>query len=284
MSEVYDREEDFSDALSKNLNQLDLGIFTNARCEVATANRIADIVAVGNDSDEKLVIENQFGIADWDHWGRLEGYARHHDATIGVLIAEGFEDLMIRACKERNIESLISWYLIQVQVTTRTEFSFFNIVEPTPTDLDAATKQLRRRTDQAKNRKTGSNAISAFWQPIRDDISCLFHGKPLAATNHVGITKKVTGKPITVNLLIRKDHCKIKLVFKGNGKKTQRDKAKVLFADYHIPFNKHDTRTESGFIFRVLDKGNQDISDWIEIRKALVQAGTYIYETVSAAF
>ena len=37
-----------------------------------------------------------FGDADYKHWGRLEAYARFNDATIAVLVAEGFEDLMVQ--------------------------------------------------------------------------------------------------------------------------------------------------------------------------------------------
>ena len=68
----------------------------------------ADIVAVGEDGT--LVVENQFGKADWDHWGRLEAYARLKEADAAVLVAENFEELMIVTCNLRNEDSAISWY------------------------------------------------------------------------------------------------------------------------------------------------------------------------------
>ena len=65
--DIYDREEDFSADLAKHLDLLQLGDFHSAQCEVETRNRSADIVAFGSDNSERLVIENQFGKADWDH-------------------------------------------------------------------------------------------------------------------------------------------------------------------------------------------------------------------------
>ena len=283
LSDIYDREEGFSEALSKNLEQLDLGKFTDVQCEVATDNRSADIVAVGSYSDEKLVIENQFGNADWDHWGRLEGYARHHDATIAVLIAESFEHLMILACRERNIESPISWYLIQIQVTTRNEFLFRNVVEPTSTDLDAANERLRRRIFRIKPPKSSPKGDTAFWQPIRDDKKCLFAGKALAPTNNTGIVKKVRGKGIRINLALRNECSRIRLLFDGDNRKTRRNNAKKLFADYDKTYKSIDLVSEAGLAFDITDKGRHDTDYWDQIRESLVTEGTYIYERVQAA-
>ncbi len=284
LSELYDREEDFSAMLSKNLDQLNLGRFTDAQLEVSTDNRSADIVATGSYSDEKLVIENQFGNADWDHWGRLEGYARHHDATIAVLIAEDFEHLMIFVCRERNIESPISWYLIQIQVTTRHEFLFRNVVEPTSTDLDAANERLRRRIFRIKSPISPKpKGDAAFWQPIREDEKCIFAGKSLAPTNNTGIVKKVRGKGIRINLVLRNECSRIRLFFDGDNRKTRRNNAKKLFADYDKPYKSEDLASESGLTFDITDKGRHDTDYWDQIRESLVTEGTYIYERVEAA-
>ena len=285
LSDIYDREEDFSAMLSKHLDRLGLGRFTDIQLEVPTDNRIADIVATRNYSDERLVIENQFGNADWDHWGRLEGYARHHDVTIAVLIAEGFEHLMILACRERNIESPISWYLIQIEVTIRDEFLFRNIVEPTSTDLDAANERLRRRIFRIKPPKlyAKGEGDTAFWQPIRDDKSCLFAGKTLAPTNKRGIVKKVRGKGIRINLVLLNECSRIRLLFDGDNRKTRRNNAKKLFADYDKTCKSVDLVSEAGLDFDITDKGRHDIDYWDPIRESLVTEGTYIYERVQSA-
>ncbi len=74
LSTVYNREEDFSCDLANHLSALEIGSFEDAETESHVGTRRADIVAVGDDGT--LVVENQFGRADWDHWGRLEAYAR----------------------------------------------------------------------------------------------------------------------------------------------------------------------------------------------------------------
>lgn len=285
LSEIYDREEDFSAALSENLDLLKLGTFTDVQLEASTDNRSADIVAVGSYSEDKLVIENQFGKADWDHWGRLEGYARHHNATIGVLIAEDFEHLMILACRERNIESPIRWYLIQVKVNNHDEFYYHNVVEPTSADVDAANERLRRRIFRIKTPKhpLKGEGDTAFWQPIRDDTSGLFAGRPLGSNNSRGIVKKVRGKRIGINLVLRDEYSNVLLLFEGNDRNKRREKAKELFADYDKPYKPIDRNRESGLSFHVIDKGRRDKAYWGQIRESLVTEGTYIYQRVQAA-
>ena len=75
LSAIYKHEEDFSADLADNLEVLQIGSFEDAETESNVGTRRADIVAVGEDGGV-LVVENQFDKADWDHWGRLEAYAR----------------------------------------------------------------------------------------------------------------------------------------------------------------------------------------------------------------
>lgn len=122
LSDIYNREEDFSTDLADNLDVLGIGSFEDAETEARVGTRKADIVAVGEDGI--LVVENQFGKADWDHWGRLEAYARLKNATVAVLVAESFEKLMIVTCRLRDEDSAVDWYLIQAQANTHNELSF----------------------------------------------------------------------------------------------------------------------------------------------------------------
>ena len=93
--------------------------------------RRADIVASWRRM-VSLVVENQFGEADWDHWGRLEAYARLKEADVAVLVAEDFEELMIVTCKLlRNEDSKIDWYLIQsTSKFPQKELSFHHFARP----------------------------------------------------------------------------------------------------------------------------------------------------------
>ena len=110
LTTAYSREEKFSGDLADHISHLNVGDFTDVEVESRVGTRRADIVATGDDG--VLVVENQFGKADWDHWGRLESYARLKDANVAVLVAESFEELMIVTCNLRNEDSKIDWYLI----------------------------------------------------------------------------------------------------------------------------------------------------------------------------
>ena len=109
LSSIYKREEEFSEDLAETLNALNVGKFEDSETESNVGTRKADIVAVGEAG--VLVVENQFNKADWDHWGRLEAYARLKEATVAALVAESFEDLMITTCNLHNGDSGIDWYL-----------------------------------------------------------------------------------------------------------------------------------------------------------------------------
>ena len=87
----YKREGDFSQELSENISLLNIGNFDESETEAHVGTRSADIVVKG--ANGTLVIENQFGKADWDHWGRLEAYARLKNANVAALIAEDFVEL-----------------------------------------------------------------------------------------------------------------------------------------------------------------------------------------------
>lgn len=66
LSTVYPREEDFSLDLASHLSALGVGSFEDFETESSVGTRRADIVATGDTGT--LVVENQFGRADWDHW------------------------------------------------------------------------------------------------------------------------------------------------------------------------------------------------------------------------
>ena len=137
LSTVYNREEDFSSDLANHLASLGVGSFEDAETESNVGTRKADIVAKGDDGI--LVVENKFGRADWDHWGRLEAYARLKEANVAVLVAESFEELMIVTCNLRNEDSKTDWYLIQAQVNSHQELFFHHVARPA---IDVQTEKL----------------------------------------------------------------------------------------------------------------------------------------------
>ena len=199
LSSIY-TEVEFSASLADHLDALNLGEFEDVETESNVGTRRADIVAVGVDGI--LVIENQFGTANWDHWGRLEAYARSRDATVAALVAESFEDLMIVTCNRRNEESNIDWYLIQAQVNSHEEFSFHHVARPT---IDI---QIGPGTDVE---------YSEFWAPIREGKrGDLFTGKPVRIRDEGAIAKSFRGMALWLKL--RQQRCYAQLFFSGADK------------------------------------------------------------------
>lgn len=258
LSEIYPREEDFSDDLADNLEALNVGSFEDVETESTVGTRRADIVAVGEDGT--LVVENQFGKADWDHWGRLEAYARLKEADVAVLVAEDFEGLMITTCNLRNEDSEIDWYLIQVEVNSHEELSFHPIVQPA--------------IDIQVERKAGVE-YSEFWEPIRREG--LFSGKPVPVRKG-WISKRV--RRISVVLEANKEDCSVWLGFQGEDRAARREKTMELFPESQYNYEFTGTRKTAEVVFPVLDKGRGNREDWDEVREKLVAKGTDIYNKI----
>lgn len=259
LSEIYPREEDFSDDLADNLDALNVGSFEDVETESTVGTRRADIVAVGEDGT--LVVENQFGKADWDHWGRLEAYARLKESTVAVLVAEDFEELMITTCNLRNEDSEIDWYLIQAQVNSHKELSFHYKARPA--------------IDIQVERNAGVE-YSEFWAPIRREG--LFSGKPVPVRDEGWISKSVRG--ISVELVARKNYCSVLLSFRGENRSVRREKTMELFPESQYNYKYGDSPKFSGVVFPVLDKGRGNREDWDEVREKLVAMGTEIYNKI----
>ena len=263
LKKIYDREEDFSEDLATELDALEVGNYEDAETESDVGMRKkADIVAVGEDGT--LVIENQFGKADWDHWGRLEAYARLKEATVAALIAESFEQLMMDTCSLRNEDSEIGWYLIKVQANEHHELSFHHVVKPS-VDIQA-------------ERQAGVN-YSEFWRPIRDGEG-LFAGSPVPRRTEARVSKRVRSVQLNLRLLDRR--CDVQLLFNEENGLERRDEIVQLFHD--LEYDCHLKETPNGYpsiLFPVLEKGKKDRDDWPEIREKLVGMGTDIYNRIN---
>lgn len=265
LSSIYTREEDFSDDLADNLDALRVGKFEDMETETTVGTRRADIVAVGEDGT--LVVENQFGKADWDHWGRLEAYARLKDATVAVLVAESFEELMIVTCRLRDEDSAIDWYLIQAQANSHNELSFHHVVGP------AIDIQTERKAEAGE---------SEFWAPIRNgELGELFAGRPVSIRNDGWIGKTIRGMSIGVWLHLTTQRCDVQLYFNGENPSERRDKVMTLFPESDYPYEYNDSPKQIRVQFPVLDKGKNDHDDWDEIREKLVAMGTNIYNRIN---
>lgn len=253
LSTVYSKEPAFSSVLANHLSALSVGSFEDAETESNVGTRKADIVATGNDGT--LVVENQFGKADWDHWGRLEAYARLKEADVAVLVAEDFEELMVVTCSLRNEDSEINWYLIQARVNSHHEFSFYHVVRPMP-DLQPPRGEY-----------------SEFWEPIRE--KGLFAGKPVLLRNDGWIQKSIRG--IGLNLELNNHSCSVALYVAGEDRKERRDRVMGLFRETKLAYECSDSAKFASARFPVLDKGRKDHEHWPDVRRELIKKATDIY-------
>jgi hypothetical protein len=259
LSKAYSREEQFSADLANHIEHLNVGSFEDAEIESTVGTRRADIVATGNDG--VLVIENQFGKADWDHWGRLEAYARLKEANVAALVAESFEELMIVTCSLRNEDSKIDWYLIKAELSGHDELSFHHVSRPA-IDIQAQRNKIE---------------FSEFWAPIR--VSGLFAGKPVPATGgSEWISKSIRG--IELTLQIHKKSCSVVVYFYGDNRIDRRNRIVDLFADSEFEFEIGESTKSAKIVFPVSDKGKNDRDDWDEIRRGLVSLGESVFTRV----
>ena len=269
LSSIYTREEDFSEDLADNLDALRIGKFEDAETESNVGTRRADIVAVGEDGT--LVVENQFGKADWDHWGRLEAYARLKEADVAILVAEDFEELMIVTCRLRDEDSSVDWYLIQAQANSHNELSFHHVVGP------AIDIQTERKAEVG---------YSEFWAPIRNgEFGELFAGKPMLVRkdgSDGSIGKRF--RRVSLRLKLRQQRCYAQLYFSGadkSEKSKHREMVMTLFPESDYSYEYREASQSISTVFPVLDKGKKNRDDWDEIREQLVAMGTDIYNKIN---
>ncbi len=258
LSKVYGKEENFSLDLSDNIAALGIGSFEDAETESKVGTRRADIVAAGDDGT--LVIENQFGKADWDHWGRLEAYARLKEANVAALVAEDFEELMVVTCNLRNEDSKIDWYLIRANVNLHDELSFLHVARPS---IDIQTE-------------IAGVEYSEFWEPIRK--SGLFAGKPVPVQNEGWIGKGIRG--IGVFLQLHNHACSVLLSFDGEDRLDRREMVIKLFPETDYTYKLRESPKSASIVLPVLEKGKKDRESWDEIRAALTSHGEDVYNKI----
>lgn len=256
LSSKYNREEDFSKDLSDNIHLLGVGKYDESETEAIIGTRRADIVAKGGDG--VLVIECQFGRADWDHWGRLEAYARLRQADLAVLVAEDFEDLMAVTCELRNGDSKIGWYLIKAQISNSDEI-FFQIVEGPKIDI--------------QTERPGAE-FSQFWAPIRKQG--IFAGRPVPDGDS-WIQKSVSG--VAIQLVANKGSTIVRACWPITNTIARDACAERLKSDFTVEIR--DINSGALIEIQVLPFGTAETDRWDEIREKLLDVGGRVYRIVA---
>ncbi len=120
LREIFGKEDkDFTPWLNDNLDRLGKTLnldIIDSNIEEKVGSFSCDIIAKDSDSNQTVVIENQFGITDHEHLGKIFTYAAGKDASIIIWIAEKF--------KEEHTKTL-EW--LNENVDPESNLSFFGV-------------------------------------------------------------------------------------------------------------------------------------------------------------
>ena len=230
--------------------------------------RVRRTLSLSDTDGNDIVVENQFDKADWDHWGRLEAYARLKKATVAVLVAESFEELMIVTCNLRNEDSEIGWYLIQAHANAHHELSFHHVVQPA-IDIQVLRKQPVLNIVNSGNLFVGKTVY--------------FPASPVPVKYEGRVEKRFRG--VILALQLSNHRCSIQLSFQGADRMEYRRRSYGTIVPNqgykYESIMKFPRNVRVSCVPTVLDKGKKDLKDWPEIREKLVSMGTDIYNRIN---
>lgn len=131
----------------------------------------ADIFAKSN--EENVIIENQYGVSNFDHLGKLITYGSGKDAKIVVWIVERARDEHIKAINWLNDVSSIDFYLVEVKTfvvkNPRTKVKTNPFVEY---QVVVKPNEFSKETEK---QKTPSQLI--YWLPLWNRIKDILKDK-----------------------------------------------------------------------------------------------------------
>lgn len=141
-SEYWEVEEDFSEwlAAEDNIHHLQevLGLhgLVAEELEREVEGYFVDIFARDETFEVEVVVENQFGRSDHDHWGKANTYSSNLDADVIVWIAGEFTDGHLEAVRDHNDTAdravfALRAEVIEIEGCDRAAFRLVPEVEPT---------------------------------------------------------------------------------------------------------------------------------------------------------
>lgn len=124
LRDVFGKEDkDFTPWLNDNLEilgeKLNLDII-DSNIEENVGDFSCDIIAKDSDSNKTIIIENQFGMTNHDHLGKIFTYSAGKNASIIIWIAEKFREEHKKALEwlneNVNPESSLSFFGVEIQL------------------------------------------------------------------------------------------------------------------------------------------------------------------------
>lgn len=154
LREVWQHEEyDFSKWLAEDQNiellsnEIGIGLF-NVHTEAPSGRYSVDITAEDEETNRKVIIENQLETTNHDHLGKIITYASGYDADIVIWLVKDYREEHKQAIDwlNENTNSKKNFFLIRVelwQIDNSPLAPKFNIISQ-PNDWAKAIKEVKR--------------------------------------------------------------------------------------------------------------------------------------------
>lgn len=279
LKEIFEGEASgFTPWLTKNIGLLSekLGInISEAEKEHKLETMKVDIVAkAGDDGENRIIIENQFGDSDSDHLGKVITYAAHHHAQYAVWIVEKARAEHISAIQMLNDSTIqCSFYLIEataVSIGDSKPAVLFDIVcepayEKTETSPKSDTEQRLQDFWTAFNEYANKNGMDFQKMPLS------YHWMNIST----GTSKA------HYDLFIRKGSVSVRLLLDGSDKAENKKHYRMIEKDkdtineaYGKPLQwnlAEDNKTSVIFITNY-DNGGYEQTNWQPLFAWLLEA------------
>lgn len=177
IKEVWPKEDaNFTPWLSENISALGdaIGLELEAEeTEAPVGDFSLDIHAREIDSNRPVVIENQFGKTDHDHFGKLLTYAAGFDANVMIWIAEEFRD------EHRAALDLINARTGEDTLAFGVAIEAWRIDDSRPAPnfkVVAAPNEWRKHSNPLKQLSPLKERYAAFWNSLIGDFDSVEQG------------------------------------------------------------------------------------------------------------
>ena len=221
--EEYDFTKHFEDP--KNLNRLGAALGLNLEL-IETESRVgryeADILAKCN--EENVIIENQYGWSDHDHFGKLLTYSAGKDANILIWVVENARDEHRAAIKQLNDKSDLNIYMVEIKAISIVNSETGEQSLPT-LDYDVVEKpneviketEVAKRSENVGYKSFWNKLIEAgeadkefsskysFYAPNKAFLKLRFTGKLNERKNDVSVAFTLTQKKLRVEVSFNRD-------------------------------------------------------------------------------
>jgi hypothetical protein len=223
-SEYWDEEEDFSAwlAAEENIHYLQevLGLqdLVAKDLEREVEGYFVDIYAHDKTFDVEVVVENQFGRSDHDHWGKANTYSSNLGADVIVWIAGKFTDGHLEAVRDHNETAdravfALRAEVIEIQGCDQAAFRLVPEVEPTDwpygdeVDRGVYQEQFFKQFETLAREEGREVFASGNVHPYSSSTPHVYHlpiGEEIPAS-HFRISLRATGTGLAARLEIDKE-------------------------------------------------------------------------------